>query len=732
MSLSPGGKIQGISLPAFLQMVQMEKSTCTLTVKGKKSQGEIHIREGEVIDASYRDLPALDAAYEILCLKDPVIHMQRDCAATERKIRVPMMHLLMEGARLQDEKLQNIGAEEDDEDEIPVLEDKETPEPTAPFQQDSGSGFDDEEDDELAALSAYEFSDDEIRQASNADFTQSVSPEASLQPIRIQAVQTSAKQPLKPEQPSHAEKPEPPKLSPAPKFSRKQLLIFSFTAIGFIVVAAAVSYFGYARYQHNTAYSELQESLLRMELPEQQEVLFTRFLDAFPESPHAEELIHARSQLRENILERDFRELMTEKEQLSSGHEDFERGLRLYDRFLIRHPFGTRTDTVKKLREDHILTMAKNMAAMTVQELPEKDWLQRTRDFQQRFPENPGMEILEKSIKERGDRRLAFMLGLPVNNRETRSRAVAAAREYMEDFPEHGGVERARTHLASLLRQQRIEDLQDSAEKLNSNEEMLRFFERTRREENDPQILAFVRQRITELEQKTAEDRMWESLQSDLNRPGLSETARISLLDRYLTESPPDHYRSRAQTMRNQILSERARREQQALEERRRQAALALQRQQAEERARATEARARLENATREMNQRLAGVAQRFINLNNGTVQDRQTGKIWMLTDSEAHTGQCLNFNEARDFVQNLDLGGHRDWRLPRESELAQIFKNPPAYPLPDPNRWYWSSELFSRGYTNEVRVVTARDESVFQRQSHRPETCGHAFAVRP
>ncbi|TYT73950.1 DUF4388 domain-containing protein [Desulfobotulus mexicanus] len=730
MSLSPGGKIQGFSLPAFLQMVQMEKTTCTLTVKGKKSQGEIHIRDGEVIDASYRDLPALDAAYEILCLKDPVIHMQRDCAATERKIRVPMMHLLMEGARLQDEKLQNIGDEEDEEDEIPELEIEETPEPTRPFHQDSGSVFDDDEDDELAALSAYEFSDDELRQATNTDFTQNISPEASMQPIRIQAMQSAGKQSERPPSSSHAEKTEDPK--PAPRFSRKRLLILTFTTMGFIIIAAAASYFGYARYQHNTAYTELQESLLRMELPEQQEVLFNRFLDAFPDSPHAQEITHARGQLRQSILERDYLELMNEEKQLSSSPEDFEKGLRLYERFLIRHPDGPRADTVKTLREDRILAMAKDMAAMTEENIAERNWLQRARDFQQRFPENPGMAVLEKSIEERGDQRLAFILGLSGKNRETRSRAMVAAREYMEDFPEHAGMERARIHLNNLLRQQRIEDLQASADRLNSNEERLRFFERTRREENDPQILTFIRQRIGFLEQKTAEDRMWESLQSDLKRPGLNEMTRISLLDRYLTESPPEHYRSQAQALRDQIIRERTRREQESLEERRRQAALALQRQQAEERARAAEARARLENATREMNRRLAGVQQRFINLNNGTVQDRQTGKIWMLTDSEAHTGQCLNFHEARTFVQNLNLGGHRDWRLPRESELAQIFKNPPAYPLPDPNRWYWSSELFSRGYTNEVRVVTARDESVFQRQSHGPETCGHAFAIRP
>ncbi|MCW7753597.1 DUF4388 domain-containing protein [Desulfobotulus sp. H1] len=725
MALSPGGKIQGISLPAFLQMVQMEKSTCTLTIQGNHSSGQLYIRDGEVIDARYGDFPGLEAAYEIICLPDPVIQMQRECTTSERVIRVPMMHLLMEGARRWDERRNQSPAEKQP---LPVA-------PPAPSHKSSGGkkAVDtDGTDPDLAALSAYVFSDEEVRHAIQPDFTQPEGLE-NLQPLPISGInghaEPEALQPLAGKKP-----PGPEQAAPKPDHSsdRKTKWASLILVFALITVGAAAARFAHERYRHHDAYQSLQQSLTRLELPEQQEVILTRFLEAFPHSPHSEDLVRARTRLREIIQERDYRELALEKKNLGMDSHGFEMALRLYDRFLARHQEGPKRELVIELRENRIQTMAQSMADRTAAEISRESWLEEARRFQSRFPDNPGREILEKHIRHMADGQLKEILALPASDDRERAHAVQAIHAFSRNYPHHPDKESLQAHLSKLLHQQRIADLIAGAGERPTHEEQLRYYEQARRNETNPAILAFIRERITELEQKSREDRMWEELETGLARSGLTDSARMALLDRYLTESPPPHYRYRAQSLRSRILEEQQVREQQSRDEIARQQALARQQQLAEERARATEARERLALAVRQMQQLLMHVQDRFSLQNNGTVRDNHTGKIWMLTDSEAHTGSCLTYDSARTFVQNLTLGGNTDWRLPMENELAQIFKNAPSYPLPHPDRWYWSSELFSRGYRSEVRVVTARNERVFQRQSRSTESCGHVLAVRP
>ena len=58
-----------------------------------------------------------------------------------------------------------------------------------------------------------------------------------------------------------------------------------------------------------------------------------------------------------------------------------------------------------------------------------------------------------------------------------------------------------------------------------------------------------------------------------------------------------------------------------------------------------------------------------FVDNNDGTITDNATGLIWQQTDSQ----QGLNWEEALQYAEDLDLGGHDDWRLPNAKELQSI-----------------------------------------------------------
>jgi len=99
-----GGQLQGISLDSFLQMVQMEKTTCTLKVVSGKREGLLYILNGDLIAAETQDLQNMDAACAIISWDDTVIEIDNSCSKTENEINQPLMHVLMEGLKLKGEK----------------------------------------------------------------------------------------------------------------------------------------------------------------------------------------------------------------------------------------------------------------------------------------------------------------------------------------------------------------------------------------------------------------------------------------------------------------------------------------------------------------------------------------------------------------------------------------------------------------------------------------------------
>ncbi|MEG3754136.1 DUF1566 domain-containing protein [Psychromonas arctica] len=58
-----------------------------------------------------------------------------------------------------------------------------------------------------------------------------------------------------------------------------------------------------------------------------------------------------------------------------------------------------------------------------------------------------------------------------------------------------------------------------------------------------------------------------------------------------------------------------------------------------------------------------------FIDNGDGTVTDHATGLTWQKQDSQ----QEMNWQQALDYSEQLQLGGHDDWRLPNAKELQSI-----------------------------------------------------------
>jgi DNA-binding NtrC family response regulator len=103
----PRGQVDGISTAGFLQMIETEEKTCTLQIRAGDLLGLLFFQKGCLIGAETGNLKNEAAAIEILTWKQAAIEIQNSGAKREIGIDRPLMYILMEAARLQDEAHRN-------------------------------------------------------------------------------------------------------------------------------------------------------------------------------------------------------------------------------------------------------------------------------------------------------------------------------------------------------------------------------------------------------------------------------------------------------------------------------------------------------------------------------------------------------------------------------------------------------------------------------------------------
>jgi DNA-binding response OmpR family regulator len=101
-----GGTLHSISSGLFLQLMEMEEKTCTIRLFEKKTekQGILFFRAGELLDAKTDALRGEAAAYEIFSWEEVSLSIQNSCLQKEKRIRKDLQAILLESARLKDDR----------------------------------------------------------------------------------------------------------------------------------------------------------------------------------------------------------------------------------------------------------------------------------------------------------------------------------------------------------------------------------------------------------------------------------------------------------------------------------------------------------------------------------------------------------------------------------------------------------------------------------------------------
>jgi len=104
LEINRTGQIQDISLPSFLQMVEMEAKTCYLRVRQNRNVGYLYFKKGELIAARTGIKKNEAAAYEIIGWENANIEIFTSEQDQEKKIDSPLMNILIETLKRKDEK----------------------------------------------------------------------------------------------------------------------------------------------------------------------------------------------------------------------------------------------------------------------------------------------------------------------------------------------------------------------------------------------------------------------------------------------------------------------------------------------------------------------------------------------------------------------------------------------------------------------------------------------------
>src|SRR5436305_2552675 len=98
------GRVENITLPSFLQLLELERKTCTLVIRSLGRTGRLFFRGGRLVGAETGDVAGQPAALEIVTWEDADIEISDVCPPVEPEIEAGLSYLLMEGMRLQDER----------------------------------------------------------------------------------------------------------------------------------------------------------------------------------------------------------------------------------------------------------------------------------------------------------------------------------------------------------------------------------------------------------------------------------------------------------------------------------------------------------------------------------------------------------------------------------------------------------------------------------------------------
>ena len=679
---SVGGEIHGISLTSFLQMSEMEKTSCVLKIKTDKQVGSLYLLKGTLIAAETGALKNEEAVLEVLSWDNPVIEIVDSPVSRQKAIETPLISLLMESARRKDEKRGKKKA-------APAKKArKATPaaDGAAPRKK--------------AAKKAAE---SEPAEAEQAPPEEEVLPD-QLQELRAAGKITDASQILKRKQ----------------RISQLTKVLAGILAV---LIVFCVWRFAVNPWLANKEFDRVVADTRSAESVEKKIEILSQYLAAGPSvklARQAEEM----KRTYENDLESLAYEKAVQMVNALPLDENFQETAKAtYSQFLKQFPNGPHKEDIAR-RIKGIPAIMDDAEYTRLKQIPENLFSERLQAYQAYLSKNPDSANADNVRKMHDGLGQAFYEYLLAEKKacdESQSwqKGIKLCQYFLDNFKTHERTEDVALLQQRMAAQSAYLKVTEEVEKAGPmSGKAAGLLKQYLQEYPDSPYKDEVKERIFRFDQGKDQETAWKELVIYVRDNRNTIFDRVERMEFYLNSNPSGKHLQEARDIHAWLLKEKDK----SLQQMNQQAAAEQRRRQMEQ---------ILDQERKKIARQVQQSGGRFSIIKQDTITDNRTGLTWCMFDSSVLSSACMDYKAAERYARSLNVGGFSDWRLPDPSELLVLYNGKPAFPMSNAE-WYWTSEVFSAAWQTKVNTVVKTGTGIWKKKETDLKKCGAVRAVRP
>lgn len=517
-------------------------------------------------------------------------------------------------------------------------------------------------------------------------------------------------------------------LDTAQKPGKKRLLLVSalvFAVLLLIAIGSVISIRTIKKGQVKSEYENLLVQAEELNTLEEKEMLFREYVNSHAPNTYTEETKKKINQIHYLIEEQDFQATIKSVEKLSIDSNYEKKATAIYTSYLTKYPDGVYEDEIKdKISE--IPGSIDDIDYGKLTKVAQNNYGKRIEAYLaylSKHPDGRYNNAVEELISDTGEEYYNYLI-----------REVTLCEQQKQWDT---GIELCSRFIDIFKNNYHLDEVVELKTKLQENKDYYFLIAHIKRSGRNYWIIRKdyykflakhpdtdkkdeIENKLSKIAKKIGEIKRWETvlIYSKNEQHGLSK--RIYELENYISYNSSGPYVDSAKTMLTRLQTKNRSLKQQQMEKHRSRQQAQIQRE-----------KNWIERERNKVKTMLKRSGRRYVANNDGTFTDTRTGLTWCLLDSRAALNKCLDYKSSQKYVKSLKTGGYRDWRLPYSNELASLYKNEPFFP-DKRAKWYWTSEVFTKGYYKNALIVTSKHEKAYKRREVNLDKCGWVRAVRP
>jgi hypothetical protein len=516
------------------------------------------------------------------------------------------------------------------------------------------------------------------------------------------------------------------RMAQLPEKNRKLPIILG-SVLGVLVICAAVM-FGMRlmkNMQVERDYRNLMAQVADTKKIEDKKTLLHYYIKSHEDSEFTQLAQKKIRQIETQQEEKEFKKMLKKISQLPIDAEFRVVASELYNQFLEKYPDTKYYNEIQEKMLD-IPGLIDDVDFEMLEAAANADYANRIEAYLGYLMKHPNgrhkkkVEILIKNMS--ADYFALLMREIPrCDQKENWDACIVLCDNYLDFFQNDSNTAEVRELKTVMEDKKDVADLMAKVKSLGDRFVMSKKILTNYLEENPDSIqVEKIKETLTIIQRNLAMNREWEALLQYSQDSRIDFDERITQLNHYISQNPESPYTQKAKTILAQLQQQKRVRYVQRIEAERNRQFAAQEKE-----------RNRLIAETNRVVSQIQNSAGRFKVNGTGTFVDTKTGATWSLLDSASVLNKCLDYRTAERYVKSLNTGGYTDWRLPYGNELIELYKTKPFF-TGKSAPWYWTTEVFVKGYHKKALVVTSEKQLGYKRDKIDLYQCGAVRAVRP